>query len=127
MKVLNANDLADQLKNLLSSEIGSFQTESGFNIPAIWIEPPILPTDYKSNGLSCFIQRFPELANNTQPVTGESKYLERYYTVTLRQYSNSNSDSVVLTQAIEKIVKTYPNIRPPVYVPLVLTTTNRLQ
>lgn len=117
MKISNANNLGNQIKKILSLEIGSFQTKSGASIPAVWIEPPILPTDYKANGLSCFIQRFPELASNSSSAMGDFRYLERYYTLTLRQYNESNSASVQLTNAIEKIARTYPLIRPPVYVP----------
>ena len=117
MKISNSNDLANQIEKILDLELGSFQTKSGTTIPAVWIEPPILPTDYKADGLSCFIQRFPELAGNSSSVMGDFRYLERYYTITLRQYNESSSASVLLTNAIEKISRTYPLIRPPVYVP----------
>ena len=117
MQVSSAIDLGNQIEKILDLELGSFQTESGVTIPAVWIEPPILPTDYHANGLSCFIQRFPELANNSSPTMGDFRYLERYYTLTLRQYDGSNPASVKLTNAIEKIARIYPLIRPPVYIP----------
>ena len=50
MKILSANDLGNQIKKILASELGFFQTKSGASIPAVWVEPPILPTDYKANG-----------------------------------------------------------------------------
>jgi hypothetical protein len=97
--------LNDNLKRILKTELGQYQLIKANKVirtlPAIWTEPPVLPTEYKmleQSGIEAIISRDPDL----QQQQAFNNVLELYekYTITLRQYNTSKSTQIAVTKLL---------------------------
>jgi hypothetical protein len=94
-----------QLQTLLAGDLGQYQLIKGGKVyetlPAIWTEPPMLPTEFKmveQSGIECIISRDPDIEQ--YPIFNNGLELYEKYTISLRQYNTSRSTQ----HAVNKII-----------------------
>jgi hypothetical protein len=97
--------LSDKIKQLLKAELGQYELLKANKViqrlPAIWTEPPALPTEYRmreKSGIEVIISRDSELTQQS----AFNNVLELYekYSLTLRQYDTSKTTQLAVTKLL---------------------------
>ncbi|MGB3208663.1 MAG: hypothetical protein WBB28_27050, partial [Crinalium sp.] len=55
-----AKEIRDAIASALGNELGTYTLTNGSTIPAIYVVPPQIPSEWKVLGLECVIGRSPE-------------------------------------------------------------------
>jgi hypothetical protein len=97
--------LNNTIKQLLKSELGQYELVKASKViktlPAVWTEPPVLPTEYKmkeKSGIEVIISRESDLSQQS----AFNNVLELYekYTLTLRQYDTAKTTQLAVTKLL---------------------------
>ena len=97
--------LNNTIKQLLKSELGQYELIKANKViktlPAVWTEPPVLPTEYRmkeKSGIEVIISRESDLSQQS----AFNNVLELYekYTLTLRQYDTAKTTQLAVTKLL---------------------------
>lgn len=97
--------LNNTIKQLLKSELGQYELIKASKViktlPAVWTEPPVLPTEYRmkeKSGIEVIISRESDLSQQS----AFNNVLELYekYTLTLRQYNTAKTTQLAVTKLL---------------------------
>jgi hypothetical protein len=97
--------LNNTIKQLLKSELGQYELVKASKViktlPAVWTEPPVLPTEYRmkeKSGIEVIISRESDLSQQS----AFNNVLELYekYTLTLRQYDTAKTTQLAVTKLL---------------------------
>lgn len=106
MAQTKAKEIRDAITTALDGELGTYTLTNGSTIPAIYVVPPQLPSEWKVSGLECVIGRSPEHQSN--PIFKNSltaTQLTETWIAHLTQWDTNKTTQ----DAREKIIRTFPN------------------
>ncbi|MGB3208700.1 MAG: hypothetical protein WBB28_27235 [Crinalium sp.] len=64
MAQTKAKEIRDAIAAALNGELGTYTLTNGSTIPAIYVVPPQIPSEWKVSGLECIVGRSPEHQSN---------------------------------------------------------------
>jgi hypothetical protein len=99
--------LSNQLQQLLAEDLGTIDV-GGHQVPGVWVEPPIMPTEATPDGLIVIISDIPEQATAKM----------QQWRVNLVQWRKDAIGSAQLANAVEKMRWKYPSNRRERFLPV---------
>jgi hypothetical protein len=99
--------LRQKLQTLIGTELGVLSN----NQPAIWIDPPRIPTELSCKGLLCRITRYKKMNKSEHSHSGNQAYRNFDWEVFLVQYDVSSAGMRKLDIAKDKLERAFPRQR----------------